>query len=390
MIARLVVVIAAVLLIGAQIVRSAAVAMLSPRKPTEAAAVWRSNPSVEISLGMTQIAEAARARRPVPALIFAAMADAATKDRLAPEPFLVAGVRAQLSRDNATAERAFEAAQWRDPLSLAAAYFLADRYFRVGDSQKGLTEVAALARLTPAGTATVAPYLAAYATNPANWPGLRRLFRNNPGLSEVTLSALASNVATAPAVLALANTGGNAVQSKWLATLLDTLTRAGQYDKARAIWGRAAGARPGELIHDPSFKDKVAPPPFNWALTSSSVGMAERQSGGRLHVVFYGQQDGILAEQMLLLQPGTYRLSMQLLGDPARARTLSWSIWCDKAAAPLAGVTLDAAAARAWTFKVPAACPAQWLKLSGSSTDISQQIDVTIGALKLERAAAGA
>ena len=389
MIARLVVVIVAVLLVGAQIVRNAAVAMLSPRKPVEAAAVWPSNPSVEISLAMTRIAEAARTRRPVPPSTFAMMADAAAKDRLAPEPFLVSGVRAQLGGNGAAAERAFEAAQWRDPRSLAAAYFLADRYFRAGQSAQGLTEVAALARLAPAGMTTVAPYLAAYATNPANWPALKKLFRNNSALGDVTLAALASNAATAPAVLALANPRENAVKSRWLGPLLDTLNNAGQYGKAREIWARAAGARSGELIHDTAFSDKVAPPPFNWALTSSSVGLAERQPGGRLHVVFYGQEDGILAAQMLLLPQGAYRLSMQLLGDPERAKTLSWSIWCDKAAAPVTSVTLDSAAARGWTFKVPADCPAQWLKLSGSSSDISQQVDVTVGALKLERVGGG-
>jgi len=386
MIARLVVVVVAVAVVGAAVVRNAAVAMLSSRKPAEAAAAWPSNPAAEISLGMTRIAEAARARRPVPPATFTAMADAATKDRLAPEPFLVSGVRAQLAGDGAAAERAFEAAQWRDPRSLAAAYFLADRYFRAGQSSKGLTEVGALARLAPAGLTTVAPYLAAYATNPANWPALRKLFRNNPELEDVTLASLASNAATAPAVLALADPRENPVGSRWLAALLDTLTGAGQYDKAREIWARASGAPSGELIHDAGFTDKVAPPPFNWSLTSSSVGLAERQPGGRLHVVFYGQEDGILAAQLLLLQPGTYRLSMQLLGDPVRAKTLSWSIWCDKAAAPVASATLDSAALRGWTFTVPAGCAAQWLKLSGSSTDISQQVDVTVGALKLERA----
>jgi hypothetical protein len=78
---------------------------------------------------------------------------------------------------------------------------------------------------------------------------------------------------------------------------------------------------------------------------------------------------------------------MQLFGDPARARSLNWSIWCDKAPAPISSVTLEAAAARGWGFNVPAGCAAQWLKLSGASGDISQQVDETLGALKLERMA---
>jgi hypothetical protein len=119
------------------------------------------------------------------------------------------------------------------------------------------------------------------------------------------------------------------------------------------------------------------------------VGLAERQPGGRLHVLFYGQEDGILASQLLLLKPGPYRLSLQLLGDPVRAKALNWSIWCDKASGPIASVTLDGAA-RGWRFAVPQGCTAQWLKLSGSSGDISQQVDTTIAALKLEREGAGA
>jgi hypothetical protein len=53
-------------------------------------------------------------------------------------------------------------------------------------------------------------------------------------------------------------------------------------------------------------------------------------------------------------------------------------------------VTLDVAAARGWRFEVPAGCPAQWLKLSGASADISQQTDVTIGGLRLVKEQPGA
>jgi hypothetical protein len=204
------------------------------------------------------------------------------------------------------------------------------------------------------------------------------------------LTALATNIATAPAVLALADPRRGLKGAAWLPPLLTTLTGAGQYANARALWARATGASQSSAqpLYDASFSDKTSLPPFNWELTSSAVGLAERQQGGRLHIVFYGQEDGILASQLLLLQPGSYRLSMRLLGDAARARALNWSIWCDKAAVPIASVTLERAA-RGWQFTVPADCPAQWLKLSGASSDISQQTDVTIGALKLEPANSG-
>lgn len=380
------------LLIDIQIVRNAVVLSSAPLKPYLAAKFWPNHPETEISLSMTEIARAARARRPVPAATFTMVGDAALKEPLAPEPFLVRGVQAELAGNGAAAQRAFEAAQWRDPRSLPAAYFLADRYFRTGDSEHGLREIAALARLSPAGFSAVAPYLAAYAANPANWPALHKLFGSNPILYERTMVALAANMATVPAVLALADPRERGPEAEWLSPLLNTLTRAGHYEEARGIWAKMTGAQigAGQLLYDASFSDRTSPPPFNWTLNSSTVGVAERQSGGRLHLIFYGQEDGFLASEMLLLAPGAYRLSMQLMGDPARAHSLTWSIWCDQSLEPIASVTLDRAAAQGWRFEVPKNCPAQWLKVSGVSSDMPQQSDVTVAGLKLERAAAGA
>jgi hypothetical protein len=208
-------------------------------------------------------------------------------------------------------------------------------------------------------------------------------------LAEPALVALASSASTAPIALALADPRESIRGKRWFPILLTTLTGAGDYAHARSIWAKATGLRNDELIHDAVFADKGSPPPFNWELTSSAVGLAERQPGGRLHILYYGQQDGILATQLLLLPPGSYRLSMQLLGEKARANALNWSIWCDKSAAPISAVTLDRAAA-GWRFAVPAGCKAQWLKLSGSSSDLPQQLDTTIANLKLERLGTGA
>jgi hypothetical protein len=392
MTARRTIAILIALLISVEIVRNAAILAFAGSKPDLAVRIWKGHPAAEISAAMTKIAVASRHRQPVPASAFSMIVDAARKEPLAPEPFLVRGVQAELAGKGSVAQEAFEAAQWRDPRSLAAAYFLADRYFRTGDSERGLHEVAALARLAPNGPSVVGPYLAAYAANPANWPALRRLFRTNPMLADEALAALASNAGTVPALLALADPREKSASASWLPPLLNTLTAAGKYDEARAIWGRMSGAQltPGRLIYDTAFRDRTSPPPFNWTLASSTVGLAERQAGGRLHVLFYGQEDGFLASELVVLPPGAYRLSMQLLGDPSRAHGLNWSIWCDKAAEPIASVTLDAAAARGWQFEVPSGCPAQWLKLSGVSGDLPQQTDITIGSLKLEKAKSGA
>ncbi len=387
MIARTIIAIVAAIALATLVIRNAAVFALADTKPAAAVQLWSRHPAAEISASMTKIAQSARDRQPVPASIFAAMTDAAAKEPLASEPYLVRGVQAELAGDGELAQRAFEAAQWRDPRSLAAAYFLADRYFKIGDVQHGLREVAALARLSPNGPQTVAPYLGAYAKNPANWGALRALFRGNPELADPALIELASKLDTVPAVLALADPRQKPNEAHWLEPLLSTLTQSGRYSDAYSIWLRIARAARGELLHDPGFADRSSPPPFNWSLTSSTVGLAERQPGARLHVIFYGQEDGFLASQLLLLPPGAYQLSLQLLGDPARAHALSWSLWCDKAANPIASTTLDSFAARPFRFQVPPGCSAQWLKLAGASSDISQQTDVTIAGLKLQKAA---
>lgn len=388
---RRLVVIPIALLLGVQIVRNAAVAMFATTAPDQAARLWASHPDVQIASGMVAIAQAARVGRAASPAILDGIYRAARHAPLAPEPFLVRGVQAQLSGDPATAQRALEAAQLRDPRSLPAAYFLSDRYFRNGDPARGLQQIALVSRLAPAGATTVAPYLATYARDPSTWTTLRAIFRADPKLRDATLVALAKDPANATAVLSLAPRNDPQAKTGWLPELISALITVGQYRRAYSIWAQASGVRlqPGTLLYDSGFSDSGAPPPFNWLLTSSTAGLAERQPGGRLHLLFYGQEDGILVRQLMLLPAGTYRLSYQLLGEPDRARVLSWRVRCDKPAQSLASATLDAAA-RGWVFRVPPGCGAQWLELSGTSSDMAQQSDITVSRLKLERGASGA
>jgi hypothetical protein len=312
--------------------------------------------------------------------------DAAVKSPLAPEPFLVAGVKDKTAGDLAAARRVFVAAQRRDPRSLPAAYFLADYYFRTGHVLDGLQQTTLLARLSPGGAAAVAPFIASYAQNRSNWPQMRALFRSQEGFEDQVLTVLARDSANADAVLALADANHRGPASPWLATLLQSLVTSGDYGRARAIWTSIGGGRNGDLLFDSGFSSPGPPPPFNWTLASSTIGLAERQPGNRLHVIFYGNDDGVLASELLTLAPGTYQLRMQVVGAPVHPETLRWSVRCDKVQEPIATVAVSDAASRTWTFQVPANCPAQWLELSGRSGDIAQQSEVTITGLGLSRA----
>src|SRR4051812_10791117 len=90
-------VIAASLLLAVQVVRNAAVVALAERSPHKAARAWGSHPNSEIALGMTKSGGAAGARGAVSNSVFALINDASLKAPLAPEPFLVRGVQAQMA-----------------------------------------------------------------------------------------------------------------------------------------------------------------------------------------------------------------------------------------------------------------------------------------------------
>lgn len=385
MIVRRLIIAVAALLLCVQVVRNAAAVQLADVRPDAAAKLWADHPSVAISRGLTSIGAASRKRDAIDPAIFAAINAAAAKAPLAPEPYLVRGVQAQTSGDIETARRAFEAAQWRDPRSRPAAYFLAQYYFESGRPLDGLQQVALLARLS-GGTEIVAPYLAAYARDSAHWPQMRALFRSQEGLEDGVLAALAQDPGNTDAVLALADESHRRPDSRWVTTLLSSLVDAGEYARARVIWasvGRAGNS--SSLLYDANFSSPVPPPPFNWDFTTSTVGLAERQPRGQLHVIFYGNVDGVLARQLLTLPLGAYRMRMRFTGTPVHAETLGWAIRCNKVDEPFSTASSTEVATRGWTFQVPGNCAAQWLELSGRSADVAQQAEATIGGLSLEK-----
>jgi hypothetical protein len=204
-------------------------------------------------------------------------------------------------------------------------------------------------------------------------------------LEQAALSTLATDPRNSDLILGLATPTASAPQ--WSAVLVQSLIGARQYDEAYRVWTKVAHVAPaaGQLIFDAGFKGSDAPPPFNWDMTSSTIGLAERQPGGRLHVMFYGQEDGVLATQLLLLKPGRYRLAMRVAGNPAQARSLSWSVTCVGSKAQLISLGLGDRnrAAQGGTFDVPADCGGQYLALAGSAPDLPQQVDVTVSRLSL-------
>ena len=368
--------------------RSALVSALAETNPAVASRIWPQHPASQLWLGLTEIGVASRERKPVTDATMAKIMDAARKAPLAAEPFLARGVQAQVAGNENLAREAFIAAKLRDGRSIPARYFLAETYFRERRPGPALTEIAFLSRSLPNGVTRLAPYVGTYAKDRRNWPQLRSLFRSDPRIADATLAALATDARNVDLVLALANPSLVNPHTDWAPRMVETLVTAGDYSRAHALWAQMSRvpAHSKELVFDSEFRDGTRPPPFNWALTSSAVGLAERRKGGGLHAIYYGQEDGMLARQLLLLQPGTYRLAMTVSGIPGGSKALAWTLKCAGSNESIARFPLDpAGAAKGWEFAVTANCPAQTLELDGAGSDLPQQVDVTITGLKLDR-----
>lgn len=156
-----------------------------------------------------------------------------------------------------------------------------------------------------------------------------------------------------------------------------------QIDALRLVRSRLNRPSPTDTVTNGGFNDSAAPSPFQWRLTQKAGVTAEivaddfRQTDPALRLDYNGYATARIAEQLILLSPGSYRLSAAVraeTGDPA-AR-LAWTVTCGYRtqvigsfpAGPGAGAP-DTWSAISGRFEVPAACPIQWLRLETRAAD---------------------
>ena len=338
---------------------------------------------------MAEIGARARGGQSLTPPILESVDRIAAKAPLAPEPFLVRGAVAQIERRDQVAERLFVAAAWRDPRAVAAHYFLADRYLKTRRVEQALTEMAVLSRLVPATAQSFAPAVASFVAAPSARPAVRRFLRTSPEFEPAVLVELARDPANADLVLQLWS-GVTPPAPNWQGQIVQSLVKAGQFDKAKAVWGRVSGVKPsGALLFNPEFRALPAPEPFNWAFNTSG-GVVEPTEGDRLRVIYYGREDAVLVEQLLMLTPGRYRLSLEYSGGSRGEGAVSWAVRCRPNDQMIGQLPLSAERAGRpveLAFEVPAeGCRVQSLRLVGSPAEFSSSVEVMVGKLRLERA----
>lgn len=373
--------------LGTVVVRAGLFAALAEQDPARAASLWPDHPDAIFATGLEEVGRSAAEGSQIDRTVVARMLAAVSSAPLAPEPFLVRGVDAQLAGNERIAGQAFVEARRRDPRSIPARYFLADHYLRTGEVRPGLDEIATLARLVPHSAEKVAPYLVAFAKMPGGLDDVKSVLRDHPELEPVLLRALSVDAANAETVLALWSGGRGPGSKGWQERLVRELIAAGQFSTARVTWARFAGRSAGEAMLDLPFDGRNAPPPFGWQLTSGADGIAETVGEGQLHLLHYGRSDVTLASRLLTLSPGRYRMAMRVRGALAQRKRIAWSLTCLPSKSELMGFDLSAAGAGgalARSFSVPSACPAQELKLIASAPDFPEQADVTISAFRIQ------
>ena len=79
------------------VLRAAAVEAFAGKDPGKAASIWPGHPAVALELGLARVGELAATGQPVDRGLVVELVSVSAKAPLAPEPFLVRGVEAQLA-----------------------------------------------------------------------------------------------------------------------------------------------------------------------------------------------------------------------------------------------------------------------------------------------------
>jgi hypothetical protein len=169
------------------------------------------------------------------------------------------------------------------------------------------------------------------------------------------------------------------------------LAAVGKWSQVRELWdlfGQGGSAK----LYDGDFEHPPRQPPFGWKFEDrdGALGSIERQDGGG-HVLFAQFLVGHntdLAEMLLVLPPGHYRLSGRARVDENPGGVFRLSLTCVNSQQPV--VTHDESAIGGWRsfqaeFDLPQGCEAQHLRLAGLGGEGYNPARAAFDDLKLDK-----
>lgn len=374
------------------VVRTSIVSETGRTRPRMAAMVAAKDPSVVAALAERELRTRMGRTRPS---VARATRQALNRAPFMDDPFLLDGIDRLMRRDRRAAEALLQHALDRNPRSRLARLFMLEFSLRRGDVSRAAMDMTILGRLMPDVQTIFLPELARLAHDPRTRGPLQQALRSDRRMLESLLHHMASKGADPALILGLAGnlrTASPEAPGDWRAALIDSMIKKGKVRGAHRLWAHFGGKEPKDrenLIYDGDFEGLPGLTPFNWALSSSDLGAAERDKPAGLQVEYYGRAPGDLASQLLVLPPGPYRLSFRAEGDAAGPQArLIWRVQCQPGPVilelPLTKITYTERILAA-NFTVPPACSAQWLKLVGEPTEFPKIENVSIRNLKLQR-----
>ena len=178
---------------------------------------------------------------------------------------------------------------------------------------------------------------------------------------------------------------------------ITTLIGAGDLRRARQLWLELLPANERarhQLMANAGFRGRPVGAPFGWALHALDVGRAEIRDAGTqrpyLDVDYFGGSNAVLAEQLVALPAGIYRLRYALAGEMGSGSSnLFWRIDCSSGTPELMRKQMNAPTARFQPqearFTVPAGCDGQRLRLQAEAGDIPATVTLRIAELEIVR-----
>lgn len=158
------------------------------------------------------------------------------------------------------------------------------------------------------------------------------------------------------------------------------LLNKGLIDALRTVRERLGRPPQTTLVVNGGFDDAAAPRPFQWSLTQTAGIASEivaddtRRDDLALRVEHNGFAKVRITDQLMLLSPGSYRLSGEIRVEEGDAEHILWTVSCLVGTRMSVSIAADARGSATWTpfsglLEIPRDCPAQWLALEARGGD---------------------
>ena len=276
-----------------------------------------------------------------------------------------------------------------------------DRQMKLGDTVAAANSAIRLLTFDYQRMAVYLPIIVTLARDPRTIPVISSELAKDPSWRSPLVGLLMQGKVDPAIRYALMNPGKSGTSADLEGDrgfFVEDLVGRGDFERAYLAWlsflPDSALTRAG-LPYDGGFDGLPGPAPFNWKLNSAD-GDRAAIDGGTLQLSYSGRKAVTLAQQIVLLDPGVYRLNsiVASLGGQGSAggTTLTWNVHCLPGNTALAALAIDpktvGKSQLSAPFVVPAAgCPAISLQMDGTASEFPSRLALDIASVELKRSA---